>query len=309
MIYKKIKKNIRKIFNKKRTNSIIQNIFNYRFSLEEKYVYDLLILSHGMEKELCVKGAVAKNGQIEKLIKELCYLLDNNYDVSAFEIRECYSILELVCSENDLQKYLIELHSIKNKYKIKKIRNIGLKRLGDISSNLSNIEFLKNRHSIRWFQNELISEGEIIDIINTAKNVPSSCNRQPCKVVYSRTKEGNDLIKKYVPDRLVSRNIYNFMVVICDCALFSHAEKSQSFINSGIFIESLLLSIHAHNFGGSAFQCPIALNKKTEFRNMLKVKESEIVMAFVGYGVIDTSKKILCAEKRKFEEIAIPLDK
>lgn len=99
-------------------------------------------------------------------------------------------------------------------------------------------------------------------------------------------------------------HIANFMIVSCNRKDFNQNELLQCYINGGIFLQSLLLSIHAYGLGSIPFQCPISLNSNPRFHLVTGLTNDDIVIAIVGFGVIDYSKPILCAERKEVSEIS-----
>ena len=285
---------------KERKNSIFE-MLDIKFSEQEKQVYDLLIAAHSIEKRMCILNERSDKKFILKLVSNLMLLLHNGYNPTCYEIAESTSILYHVCKECNFEEEVNKLKTVIDEYSIPSVA-VGLKDCSSVQENDALKEFISTRRSIRWFEDKLVPVGIIKEVVSLANTAPSACNRQPNKVYYSTTKEGNDLMRTCVPDRLVSKNIYNFFVVTGNRKLFKNAEVMQIYVNGGIFVNSLLLSLHAYGLGACAFQCPINLNPR--LKKVLSIDENEDIICFIGYGYTDTSKQILCATRRNVDEVA-----
>lgn len=301
---KKIRNLYKKIINKIKTKKVINSINNYKMTNLDKKIYNLLVLSHCLEKDLLVKEKINKN-IVSILFNDLCYVLKYDYSIEKFEIRESASIIYFL-KKNKYIDLDLNIEEIINKYNIRIIENVGVKKQNQLIFNDNNKTFISSRDSVRFFTKKIIDRETIEKIIFLANNCASACNRQPCRVIYGYDEKSNNIIRKYVPDKMTSKNIYNFMVLVCEKNLFNNIDICQEFFNSGIFLDSLLLSIHSYNLGACPFQCSVMLNNE-KMKSDLNLSKSEIVMCFIGFGEIDFNKQVLCSARRGISEIAIPL--
>ncbi len=264
---------------------------------------NLIILNaHFIEKEMAVNNTdTASFKFLEPISKALIYLLNNKYKSDDFALLLATKLLLEYDKEDTLNVQNQIPDYLKEECKDIKVGRIEPELL---EYRKQNIEFLRTRHSYRRFKPILVPEETILSIINTAANTPTACNRQPCRVIYSTTEEGNNKIRNVVPDKFVSKTIPNFFIIAVDKSMFNPGEELQEFVNGGIFLESLLLSIHAHGLGATAFQTSIFVSKNIETLKNVGLKENEIIIATIGFGFPESELKIAAAHKRKANEFS-----
>ena len=166
--------------------------------------------------------------------------------------------------------------------------------------------FVRSRHSVRRFKDKIISREVIHDIVSDAMYCPSACNRQPFRVYFSENPDTVKRIIKNIPDGFVSPNIHDALIVTCDRSLLNpHEMNDQEYINGGIFLGYLVLSIHAHGLGSCLFQFLQANTRQSKIREEFGISDSEVISAFVGIGELEDEVLCACAQRRPVEEAAI----
>lgn len=265
--------------------------------------HNLIILNaHFIEKEMVVNGSDNASMKFLKPISvSLLNLLENDPQTDRFAILLATKLLITYDPEDTLMvqqkipfQFKIECQGIE----------VGRKKAPKLSYNKKGIKFLYGRHSYRNYKNIIIDQATIDSIIDLASNTPTACNRQPCRILYSTTKEGNDLIRKLVPDQFVASHIFNFFVITVDRSFFNPGEELQELINGGIFLESLLLSIHAHGLGATAFQTSVFVSQNRENLKPYGFNDNELIVATVGYGIPIEKTSIAAAYKRNATDIS-----
>lgn len=288
-----------KLFKRKvKSESINYNNAIFSVNNEAENARNAIMLNaHFIEKEMVIETISPHLMTFLNVIAtNTCLLIDKYPTFDEYAILLGTKIL-LYFDQNDS---LNVLQKIPEYYKKNCISiNVGTAKLNHSNKNVNEyISFIKTRHSYRNFANELIPETTIKRIIELSSLSPSACNRQPCKIVYSTNHEGNEIIRKYVVDKYVSKNIMNFFAVIVDRSYFNKGEECQNLINAGIFINQILLAIHAVGLGATAFQTPISLSYNKQMQKDLKMTPNEMLVATIGYGKIKSDAKIAVAHKK-----------
>ena len=169
--------------------------------------------------------------------------------------------------------------------------------------------FVRSRHSVRCFKDSIISREVIYDIVRDAMYCPSACNRQPFRVYFS---ENPDTVKRIIKvgcEPFVAPGMYDCLIVTCDRALLTpHELNDQEYINGGIFLGYLVLSIHAHGLGSCLFQFLQVNARQGNIRREFGMKDSEVISAFVGIGELEDEVLCACAQRRPVESVAICLE-
>lgn len=170
------------------------------------------------------------------------------------------------------------------------------------------VEFLEARSSHRLLKDKIISADIMDKVVDLALNYPSACNRQPCRIIYSTTKEGNEKIKFFIPDSNVKKNISNFLAVVVDESYFQKTDSDgQYLINGGICLYNTQLALNAYGLGTTIFHAPSVLQRRKEFRDLFKLKQTERVVAFIGYGETYDTTITACAFKKDHTNAALKI--
>ena len=168
--------------------------------------------------------------------------------------------------------------------------------------------FVRARHSVRRFKDKIVSREVIHEIVRDALYCPSICNRQPFRVYFSEKPETIKRIKANT-DGFVSPYVHDALIVTCDRSLLlPHEMNDQEYLNGGIFLAYLVMSIHAHGLGSCLFQFLQVNNRQDKIRREFGISPSEVISAFVGIGEPEDEVLCACAQRRPVEEVAVCLD-
>ena len=168
--------------------------------------------------------------------------------------------------------------------------------------------FVRARHSVRRFKDKIVSREVINEIVRDALYCPSICNRQPFRVYFSEKPETIKRIKANT-DGFVSPYVHDALIVTCDRSLLlPHEMNDQEYLNGGIFLAYLVMSIHAHGLGSCLFQFLQVNNRQDKIRREFGISPSEVISAFVGIGEPEDEVLCACAQRRAVEEVAVCLD-
>lgn len=167
-------------------------------------------------------------------------------------------------------------------------------------------KFISSRHSVREFKTNIVKEETILDIIRIATYCPSACNRQPWRVYYSVDPLKLSELRNLCIDQFVAQNVHNFLVITVNKIFFSGiGEIFQSWINGGIFAQSLITAIHARNLGGCLFQTAKSSPKYNKIKKALDIPEQEDIICMVGFGYIKDKIRYIETHRKPVKNIAI----
>ena len=272
--------------------------------------FQVLMQVHVLEKAMTISNKKSLSGvNYKDLIQKVQTLIKNGVSEKDFAVADSLAImksaLEFLGGHDD------EINAI-DKINYPKIFKGGI---DENSSEIIKIypewgEMVRNRHSIRTFKNKIIPAETVYKILDDAKYCPSACNRQMCKIYFSDEPEKVQKILNFIPDQFVVKdNIFDALVVTCDRSLLGSAElNDQEFINSGIFLGYLVMSIHAHGLGSCLFQMLQRNTRGAEkIRKALNIPDSEIIACFIGFGEPEEKFVTACAARRETKDIAIKL--
>ena len=285
------------------------------YTLNQNKTVSVLMSVHMLEKALVMGNEKYLNAvKYHSIIENISQLIESGSSPEGFNIAGSIAIIKAALStlsgHEDEKK---ELESLIMKYDIHERFRGGVERIPMTEifshSNFDFRAFVSSRHSVRRFKNKIVKREVIYDIIRDAEYYPSACNRQPCKVYFTENPETISRIKKYI-DGFVSPCVHDCLIVTCDRALLNPAERNdQEYINGGIFLGYLVMSIHAHGLASCLFQfLQVAAKRQSQIRHEFNIPESEVISAFIGIGEPEDEVMCACAQRRPTKEIAVCLD-
>ena len=238
---------------------------------------------------------------VSLLIKKYDYSLNGDAVVETIGITDM--ILSIVDSEviQKMRQDFIDNNNLKDV----KPRNINISSINSFTYPF-NFEgystFVKERHSIREFENRIVEKDVVKDIVNIAKICPSECNRQTCKVYYTKDQ---DKLRKLYPDPIVTKDIYNMLIITVDKSSYSMQEVLQPWIDGGIFAESMIMAIHAKGLGACLFQCIKETKRYESIKQLANIPKNEDIVCFVGFGYLKDSIKFISTHRKDTNDILL----
>ena len=282
----------------------------------------ILVISHSLEKGMGMKCVKTGFGQ-KKALTLSKYLLEYirlSQDVNCFAFREGYSMLKRYINfqnDNCFEVKRVESQLVKISSLICGTTGDDSKTVGEIKCGYYNFDsdrllinkelnvesFLKNRHSIRDYKNEMVSREVIEKVVSLANLSPSACNRQPCKVYCTSTEEET----KYIDSLITGTNgfkgsIPNFAIITADRNLFSGLEQFQWYINGGIYTAYFVLALHSMGLGSIIMQWFAFYKTEKKIKKYFDICKNEAIVAIVGFGECAQQVKCLEAQRKDVSE-------
>lgn len=325
-IVKKIigEKKIKKYKSYRERKGILRYETSYASSPVEEVWLKNVILAHSIEKSMAINDmrSLANIARYRTGIKNAQILLDNQVSIDSYAVSETMGVICAAikyCTQAKMNINMAEWIGIQSevddfmaKYKIGISDNCGIKKYMysdlTVGKQFDWIYYSSTRHSIRAYTDRIIDKVTIEKIIDGTKYYPSACNRQPCKVYYSQSEGVLTQLSTYINDvGTVKDNIHNFFIVTCDRRKFMNGELYQNYINGGIFLAYLVLSIHAQGLGSCIFQYIQYNRKDSEFRQKFGIPKEETIIAFVGFGEMLEEEYVLCAARQGLLDSCVEL--
>ncbi|MCE6958700.1 polysaccharide pyruvyl transferase family protein [Cereibacter sphaeroides] len=169
------------------------------------------------------------------------------------------------------------------------------------------LEIVYGRRSVRDFNDDPVSDGDIRTAVEIAMQAPSVCNRQSVRVHYFEDKElmraALDLqggFRGYaMPPRL--------LLVTSDLSAFLFAvERNQAFIDGGLFLMNLLLGLQQVGLGSCCLNTAMDGQREDAIRKMLKIPESEVFISFVAVGHYEASDLTPRSKRVELDAVLVP---
>lgn len=165
--------------------------------------------------------------------------------------------------------------------------------------------FYRSRHSVREFSGEPISESVIADSVRLAMRAPSVCNRQPWKVWCVSEKQRIDsLCRIQGGSRGFSSDIDKLLVVGVDLSEFYLiGERNECWVDGGIFLQSLLICLHANGVGACPLNWCVSDQVDQEARKIVPIEDSTVIIALTAVGHLKEVTKFARSERRPIEDV------
>mgnify|MGYP000121755382 FL=1 len=140
-------------------------------------------------------------------------------------------------------------------------------------------------------------------VIKTASYAPSACNRQPVKVYTSLDADKNNTISKYVPgNKGFENDVPYYMIVTSNREYFGDSEFCQWFVNGGIALAYITLSMFSEGIGSCIFQWPSNYPGERELKKLSGISEAESICGIIGYGKLPEKVKVIGACRKPVDD-------
>lgn len=149
-------------------------------------------------------------------------------------------------------------------------------------------DFAFSRHTVRNYIDKEIPDSEIAEIVKLAGSAPSACNRQHCRsyCIKDRT-QIQKLLSLQNGNRGFGHLASCLFVVTADIEdTVWNVERTDVFINGGIYLMNLVYAMHYHKIGNCILNWSCAPEKDIEARKLLSIKPSETIIALVSCGYV-----------------------
>lgn len=172
----------------------------------------------------------------------------------------------------------------------------------------SNFElFSKSRHSIRNFSEEPVSHDKIKQAINLAKYCPSACNRQTSKVylIEDRSKI-KTILKIQQGINATSDTVKQLLVITANRnSFFNSGERNQLYVDGGIFLQSLLLSLHYYGIAACPLHWSLNFGQDRILQKIIQSPKGEKPVALIAIGNTDSYFKVPFSHRKTIDEILV----
>lgn len=279
-------------------------------------IYANIRLSIHLLEKLMVKGAIPRNqarlltlfSLTERLINDYPdYLKLNDAIVETIGIAQSVILFSknggVDCSklESELALFIERNHL---EHVIPRAISIHKAAEADRPVNVSSQydAFIRKRHSVREYTPRIIDEKTLEEIVQTALLCPSECNMQPCKVYYS---DDFEKIRKLMSDKMVMKDVYNLLVITVNKGFYAAGDLFQSWIDGGIFAESLIMAIHSRGLGACLFQCLKISPHYQKLKDSIGIPQNEDIVCCVGLGYLKDEYNIIETHRSTVSEMMV----
>lgn len=263
---------------------------------------------HTIEKGLAYIEYRAGFGKknIDYLLLSMENYVKDGYDQSALFFQTALSTLDAYIDKN--KKYGIDTSILENR--VAQFSNKHNQLGGTICfepvsldeiQQLGYKEFITSRHSMRHFANEPIELERVKCAIELAQHTPSACNRQGWRSIIIENKE---ILSKVLANQNGNEGFGHefdkLILVVTDTQYFNiDRELFQPFIDGGMYAQSLLNALHYYGIASVPLSASLNPSQEKNVRKYLQLKESEMLIMFIGIGAYPEKCQTTRSERRK----------
>jgi len=295
--------------------------YSAQFNSKKKFSYEarLIMEYHKIEKALTLPNVRKGFGKtvVLNLIKEsILYYKKYGYNSllrvvvdSLNKYKELHlnfedpEVLKLIEGINQVTKEVAQYDEKKNK-----IGGVTLKyknKIDSVVSTFSFEEFASCRYSIRDFTEKKVSNELILKAINISLLAPSACNRQAWKVRQFKEEKKNEILKLQNGNRGFTESIDTVLFITGYVSAFFSYERSQVFIDGGIYSMVLMYALHSLGLGTCALNTSFTKNEDKAIRKKIKLEKDEVPILMLAVGHLKDNFYIANSHRKKINEVLV----
>lgn len=273
----------------------------------QKPCYDLLQLSHRLEKGLLIKNPKPLWGW-DKAFRIIELLKENNDDCSAITANAVLSAYLDAKSNSafkeDRDKYTAFIRS--TGYKPVSFKGVGGTHhvLAPVFSSQEQHlihRLFDTRHSCREFAERPVANEDLLEAVKMALRCPSACNRQPFRVYAI---DPFKLAEKLGRDRLQYSGDRS-LIITGDVRAFTKSELLDWIVSPSIFAGYLTLSLHSLGIGSCVVRKDLVKDSfyNQTIRAITGMDESEQIILELFVGYYKDEFEVPCSNRAEAESI------
>lgn len=162
-------------------------------------------------------------------------------------------------------------------------------------------DIVYSRSSVRNFADTKINNLDVLKAIAMAKNkTPSVCNRQGWEVVLVRNSNYVNQVLALQNGNSGIENVQNVLLVCSTLtSFFGSNERNQPYIDGGLFLMSLLNSLHYRNIASCSLNWSADRNTDKKLKNLLEIDNSKVIISLIGIGTYSRKKIEIASSYKK----------
>lgn len=164
--------------------------------------------------------------------------------------------------------------------------------------------FAHSRHTSRYYEGT-VDIKKITDSVSLAMTAPSACNRQYIRVYcISNHTVRDDVLKLQDGNRGFGGDADKLLVVVADLMGVRWAyERNDVYTNAGIFIMNLSYALHYNRVAHCILNWSVAPVTDIKLRELLKIKESEVVVSLISCGNAPEKLMIASSPRKELRDV------
>lgn len=252
----------------------------------------LMVTSHVLEKGITMPNRRLGFGydRVRDVIKR-CSLAIKKYNENHIEIQIALNDLEQYQELHEKEKYILPTDIKENinyllTFKHQEIVKCFSTTPNSFFENVTDFkDFANQRHSVRWYSEEIIDDETILNVIKLAQTAPSACNRQSTNVyVIGSAERKRKILEIQTGNRGFGFQADKILLLTADLSCWNYKQRSSAYLDSGVFLQNLLYSLHYYKICACTLNAHLSIKKRIKLRQIVDYKKSEIPIVFILIG-------------------------
>lgn len=163
---------------------------------------------------------------------------------------------------------------------------------------------LHRRHSVRWYNDNIVSDDLIRKAVASALTSPSACNRQAFSVYCLKGDKLDEVRKLKLGFEIFAENIHTFIFIVGDLSAYvEERDKHLIYIDGGLFAMSLMLMFETLGVSTCPINFPDIAWLDAEMDRILDLSPYQKGVMLMSIGYADATSPIPFSAKKHVDEV------
>ncbi len=163
---------------------------------------------------------------------------------------------------------------------------------------------LHRRHSVRWYNEKVVSDEIITKAVSVALTSPSACNRQAFTVYCLKGDKLEEVKKLKLGFEIFAESIHTFLFIVGDLSAYiEERDKHLIYIDGGLFAMSLMLAFETMGVSTCPINFPDMAWLDTEMDRILGLKPYQKGVMLMSIGYADANSPVPFSAKKQVTEV------
>lgn len=285
--------------------------------VEAKLRNRLYIQSHIIEKGLSLKDV--RLGFGEPKVKNLLKYIENYYKKykEGYILYFALSVVQKYLDFHQAHNFCIDAEIVERYNKLKGLvsKEIAVetgkyeggtkhvKRSEIVGTGFAFEDFIKSRHSVRSFTGNPISVDDLNDALRMAEYTPSACNRQPWVIrVFTKKENVQNILTVQSGSRQFKEDVSAIILVSSSYNSFGISEKSQTYVNGGLYAMNLLYALHAKGLGAIPLNMGLKPHELEKIKKQAGLRTTDVPVMLIAVGEISETLNVANSCRVSYKE-------
>lgn len=163
---------------------------------------------------------------------------------------------------------------------------------------------LHRRHSVRWYNEKMVSDEIIQKAVSAALTSPSACNRQAFTVYCLKGDKLDEVKKLKLGFEIFAEHIHTFLFIVGDLSAYiEERDKHLIYVDGGLFAMSLMLTFETMGVSTCPINFPDMAWLDAEMDRILGLNPYQKGVMLLSIGYADANSPVPFSAKKQVDEV------